>query len=124
MRISGSIPPTARSLAKAVQLCLSNDIRSAEDIKRVRVSHGVAPAMAPPTVRQISVPTTISGGEFSDISGVTNERSKVKEMLRHPGVIPRAVILDPGDNWAPLALVDGKLLVRGQKELKVLQVVK
>ncbi len=33
-----------------------------------------------------------------------------------------AVILAPGDNWAPLALVDGKLLVRGQKELKVLQV--
>jgi outer membrane protein assembly factor BamB len=33
-----------------------------------------------------------------------------------------AVILDPGDNWAPLALADGKLLVRGQKELKVLQV--
>lgn len=35
-----------------------------------------------------------------------------------------AVILEPGDNWAPLALVDGKLLVRGQKELKVLQVAK
>jgi outer membrane protein assembly factor BamB len=33
-----------------------------------------------------------------------------------------AVILGPGDNWAPLALVDGKLLVRGQKELKALQV--
>lgn len=33
-----------------------------------------------------------------------------------------AVILQPGDNWAPLALVDGKLLVRGQKEMKVLQV--
>ncbi len=33
-----------------------------------------------------------------------------------------AVILDPGDNWAPLALLDGKLLVRGQRELKVLQV--
>jgi maleylacetate reductase len=81
--------------AKAVQLCLANDIRSAEDIKRVRVSHGVAPDVAPPTVRQISVPTTISGGEFSDISGVTNERNKVKEMLRHPGVIPSAVILDP-----------------------------
>jgi outer membrane protein assembly factor BamB len=35
-----------------------------------------------------------------------------------------AEILAPGDNWAPLALVDGKLLVRGQKELKVLQVAK
>jgi len=33
-----------------------------------------------------------------------------------------AVILEPGDNWAPLALADGKLLVRGQKELKALQV--
>jgi outer membrane protein assembly factor BamB len=33
-----------------------------------------------------------------------------------------AVILEPGDNWAPLALVNGKLLVRGQKELKALQV--
>jgi hypothetical protein len=35
-----------------------------------------------------------------------------------------ATILEAGDNWAPLALVDGKLLVRGQKELKVLQVAK
>lgn len=35
-----------------------------------------------------------------------------------------AEILEPGDNWAPLALVEGKLLVRGQKELKVLQVAK
>jgi len=33
-----------------------------------------------------------------------------------------AVILEPGDNWAPLALVDGMLLVLGQKQLKVLQV--
>ena len=35
-----------------------------------------------------------------------------------------AVVLEKGDNWAPLALVDGKLLIRGQKELKVLQVSK
>jgi hypothetical protein len=33
-----------------------------------------------------------------------------------------ATILESGDNWAPLALVDGKLLVRGQNELKALQV--
>ena len=33
-----------------------------------------------------------------------------------------AVVLEKGDNWAPLALVDGKLLVRGQKEVKCLQV--
>ena len=33
-----------------------------------------------------------------------------------------AVVLEAGDNWAPLALVDGKLLVRDQKQLKVLVV--
>jgi outer membrane protein assembly factor BamB len=33
-----------------------------------------------------------------------------------------AVILEAGDNWAPLALAEGKLLVRGQKQLKALQV--
>ena len=33
-----------------------------------------------------------------------------------------AVVLAPGDNWAPLALVDGTLLLRGQKELKALRV--
>ena len=81
--------------AKAVQICLANDIGSAEDITKVRITRGVAPPMTAPTVRQISVPTTISGGEFSDISGVTNEKSKVKEMLRHPRVMPSAVILDP-----------------------------
>jgi hypothetical protein len=32
------------------------------------------------------------------------------------------VVLEAGDNWAPLALVDGKLLIRGQKEMKCLQV--
>jgi maleylacetate reductase len=81
--------------AKAVQLCLANDIRNAQDIRALRASHGVLPQLKPPVVRQISVPTTIAGGEFSDISGVTNEHTKVKEMLRHPLVVPRAAILDP-----------------------------
>ncbi len=81
--------------AKAVQLCLANDVRTAEDIDRIRAHRGVAPPMQAPTVRQISVPTTIAGGEFSAIAGVTDPRSKVKEMLRHDLVMPRAAILDP-----------------------------
>jgi maleylacetate reductase len=78
-----------------VQLCLANDVRSVEDIDRIRAVKGVAPEMKAPKVRQISVPTTIAGGEFSAIAGVTNARTKVKEMLRHERVIPRAAILDP-----------------------------
>src|SRR5205823_10906 len=81
--------------AKAVQLCLANNVESVEDIDRIRAHKGVAPDINAPTVRQISVPTTIAGGEFSAIAGVTNARTKVKEMLRHELVIPRAAILDP-----------------------------
>ncbi len=81
--------------AKAVQLCLANNVRTVEDIDKIRAHKGVAPPMNAPTVRQISVPTTIAGGEFSSIAGVTNARTKVKEMLRHELVMPRAAILDP-----------------------------
>ena len=36
--------------------------------------------------------------------------------------LAEAVILEAGDNWAPLALADGRLIVRGQKQLKAFQV--
>jgi maleylacetate reductase len=81
--------------AKAVQICLANHIDSVDGIETVRTRKGKAPAMTAPTVRQISVPTTIAGGEFSAAAGVTNQRTRVKEMLRHDLTIPRAVILDP-----------------------------
>jgi len=77
--------------AKAVQLCLANDIRTPEAMDAVRAPNPVKP----PTVAQISVPTTLSAGEFSHISGVTDERTKVKELFRHADIVPRAVVLDP-----------------------------
>ena len=77
--------------AKAVQLCLANDIRTPEAMDQVRAPSPVKP----PTVMQISVPTTLSAGEFSYISGVTDERSRVKELFRHADIVPRAVVLDP-----------------------------
>ena len=43
----------------------------------------------------VAVPTTLSAAEFSAIAGVTDERTKTKELFRHPGIVPRAVILDP-----------------------------
>src|SRR5689334_6817362 len=81
--------------AKAVQLCLANDIRKPEALDALRPVNGGPPPCKPPTVRQVSVPTTLSAGEFSAIAGVTDERTKVKELFRHPMIIPRAVILDP-----------------------------
>jgi maleylacetate reductase len=87
--------------AKAVQLCLANDIRTPEGLDQCRAvsgpdgAAGPPPSLKPPTVRQITVPTTLSAGEFSGISGVTDERRKLKELFRHPLIIPRAVVLDP-----------------------------
>jgi maleylacetate reductase len=81
--------------AKAVQLCLANNIRTVDGIDDIRTRKGVVPPMRAPSVRQISVPTTIAGGEFGAAAGVTNLRIRVKEMLRHELTIPRAVILDP-----------------------------
>src|SRR5689334_91187 len=81
--------------AKAVQLCLANGIDDIDGIDRIRVHKGVAPDMTAPTVRQVSVPTTIAGGEFSSIAGVTDRSTNVKQMLRHPLAVPRATILDP-----------------------------
>src|SRR4051794_35652837 len=77
--------------AKAGQLCLANGVTTVEGIDALRDR----PAPAPPAGRQIAVPTTLSAGEFSAIAGVTNEATKVKEMLRHPRIIPVAVVLDP-----------------------------
>ena len=86
--------------AKAVQLCLANDIRTTEaldDLRPVKGPDGVLapPSCNPPTVSQITVPTTLSAGEFSAIAGITDERHRVKELFRHPEIIARAVVLDP-----------------------------
>lgn len=77
--------------AKAVALCLANDIRHAEAIDRLCRDTGIAA----PTVPQISIPTTLSAGEFSAIAGVTNEATGTKDILRNPSLMPRVVILDP-----------------------------
>ena len=82
--------------AKAVQLCLANDITDAAAMDALRVPPRAANSdCEPPTVRQVSIPTTLSAGEFTSLSGVTDERTKTKELFKHPLVIPQAVILDP-----------------------------
>ena len=77
--------------AKAVSLCLANDITDAAAMDGLRAPNPIKP----PTVRQVSVPTTLSAGEFSALCGVTDERTKAKELFTHPLVIPRATVLDP-----------------------------
>src|SRR6202042_2886402 len=81
--------------AKAAQLCLANGVRTPEALDALRPVNGAPPLCNAPAVRQITVPTTLSAGEFSAIAGVTDERHKGKELFRHPRIIPRVVVLDP-----------------------------
>ena len=86
--------------AKAARLCLANDVRTPEgldDHRPVTRPDGTLgpPSSQPPSVPQITVPTTLSAGEFSAIAGVTDERRRVKELFRHPLLMARVVLLDP-----------------------------
>jgi len=86
--------------AKAMQMALAEGVSTFEQfdaLKPVPLPDGTAGPRSgrPITVRQVAIPTTLSAGEFSAISGVLNERTKVKELYRHPRIVPATVILDP-----------------------------
>lgn len=85
---------------KMVQVGLKHDFRRQEDfdpfVMRVD-SDGSRRVVdfAGPDVRMIAIPTTLSGGDFNRSAGVTDTRTKLKELYRHPLMVPRVVILDP-----------------------------
>jgi len=82
--------------AKAVQLCLANDVATVEGLDALLPANGAPPqGCKAPTVKQVTVPTTLSAGEFSHFAGVTNEATQVKQLFLHKQVMPSAVILDP-----------------------------
>src|SRR5258708_23747829 len=71
--------------AKAVQLCLANDVTSVEGMDRIRGASDVKP----PTVRQVSIPTTLSARQFSGLARRTKQATKVKGMFPHPRTTPQ-----------------------------------
>jgi len=86
--------------AKVMQICLAHDVTAVEQLDAYHVQTQAdgssrLPSFGPPTVRQITVPTTLSGGEFNALGGCTDDRSKVKQGYVHPLLVPVAVILDP-----------------------------
>src|SRR5438477_4673443 len=86
---------------KAVTLCLEHDIREPDGLEPFRTvvdeitGKRSFPQYRAPKVRQICVPTTLSGGEFNARAGVTEPRLRLKQAYIHPGIIPLIVIFDP-----------------------------
>jgi maleylacetate reductase len=92
----GSVTDTGKML----QICLRHNVTQFEDMDAYAVKvqpdgKQTIPAFDGPVVRQIAIPTTLSGGEFQGGGGCTNNRTKVKQSFRHPLLIPRVSILDP-----------------------------
>jgi maleylacetate reductase len=86
--------------AKIVAMCLSNDITDAADLDNYRArtdadGKTTRPQIAAPTVRTITIPTTLSAGEYTASAGCTDTVRNVKESFGHTMMMAKAVVLDP-----------------------------
>ncbi|KAK8228135.1 putative Fe-containing alcohol dehydrogenase [Phyllosticta capitalensis] len=86
--------------AKIVSLALANnatDFPSILNLTNNRDPSVPRPDLASPTVPIVSIPTSLSGGEYSDHAGGTNDETHHKHGFGHAGAPlgPKLVILDP-----------------------------
>ena len=86
--------------AKMVAFCLGNDVSDAADLDNYRAQVSadgriVRPEAKPPSVRTVTVPTTLSAGEYTASAGCTDTGRNVKESFGHPLMMPKSVLLDP-----------------------------
>ncbi|MBT8145735.1 MAG: iron-containing alcohol dehydrogenase [Gammaproteobacteria bacterium] len=90
--------------AKAVQLALQQGLQTEQQLlDYAQFADGSRGSKAgdfslftePSTLRQIAIPTTLSGAEFSNNAGVTDPVKSLKEGYRGPDLCPQAIIYDP-----------------------------
>lgn len=85
---------------KMALVCLAEQITSADQLEAFAISvdtngNRVTPSIGSPPCRQIAAPTTLSGAEFSDLSGCVDPDRQLKQLFSGPEIGPAAVILDP-----------------------------
>jgi len=85
---------------KVVTICLEHDIQDLDGLDPFRTvvdDQGVRhiPPYAGPKVRQVTVPTTLSAGEFNARAGCTDTHKQLKQSYENRLIVPISVILDP-----------------------------
>ena len=85
---------------KMIVLCLANNVHDPVELDCffTRIADdGTAeqPPLAEPDIRMISVPTTLSAGEFNYTAGCTDTVREMKQLFRHRRLAPQAIVLDP-----------------------------
>jgi alcohol dehydrogenase class IV len=89
---AGSLTDAAKILAWAA----ANDVRTISQLEGLSAAKAKGNAdLKPPTIKSISVPTSLSGGEFTSFGGATNDVTKAKALFAPPIQNPVVVILDP-----------------------------
>lgn len=91
---------TCLDSVKMALLCLAENITHADQLEdfAIRVNdkgERETPFVRMPPFRQIAAPTTLSGAEFSDLSGCVKTQTQVKQLFSGSGIGPGTVILDP-----------------------------
>ena len=91
---------SAIDAAKAVQVCFWHGLTTPHSFEPF---HAGAPAdvarpITPPAdaIRMLSVSTTLSAPDFTAMAGITDSRTRAKQMFAHRLMVPRTAILDPG----------------------------
>lgn len=91
---------TCLDSVKMALVCLAEGITNPDELEAfaIRVNDAgerETPFIRPPPIRQIAAPTTLSGAEFSDLSGCVDTKTQVKQLFSGSEIGPVAVILDP-----------------------------
>jgi maleylacetate reductase len=86
--------------AKMVAFCLGNGVTDPAQLDdyRARISADgkiERPQAKAPSVRTVTIPTTLSAGEYTASAGCTDTARNVKESYSHPLMMPKSVLLDP-----------------------------
>lgn len=91
---------TPMDTVKVALICLAEGITSGDELGKAAVSvdadgNRVVPDIGTPPLRQIIIPTTLSGAEFSDLAGCVDTETQVKQLFTSPQIGSASVILDP-----------------------------
>lgn len=101
---------------KVATLADAADAKSTEDIAALRVTvneagEQVAPFQPDTLLRQVAIPTTLSGAEFGIIGGAVDTQRNIKDIYNHPQMCSDSIIYDaqlcrltPNDLWIATAM--------------------
>jgi alcohol dehydrogenase class IV len=91
---------SAIDTAKVALLAIAAGVQDEAELGRLRIEtrpdgSRAIPPTPPPPIRQIVVPTTLSGAEFSDLAGCTDDQTQVKQLFTGRQIGSAAVVLAP-----------------------------